>query len=175
MISEWPKYSEGYNFAAEEDEMESIMAAIKAIRTLRSERNVPPSKRPHLIAVPDKVKTFTDGIPFLKKLAYAGEVEITGTVPPNSGEMAGAVTEDAKLYIPMAELVDVEKELERINRELKKAEENYVKIEAKLQSEGFIAKAPEAVVNAEKDKAEKLKALIENLKDSAANLAKLSS
>ncbi len=175
MISEWPKYSESFNFAAEESEMESIMAAIKAVRALRSERNVPPSKRPHLIAVTDKAKTFTDGIPFLKKLAYAGEVEITNTVPANSGEMAGAVTEDAKLYIPMAELVDVEKELERINRELKKAEENYSKIEAKLNSEGFISKAPEAVVNAEKDKAEKLRALIENLKDSAANLTKLSS
>jgi valyl-tRNA synthetase len=68
MIAQWPKYSEDMNFTKEEAEMESIMAAIKAIRTLRSERNVPPSKRPHLIAVTDKTATFTVGIPFLKKL-----------------------------------------------------------------------------------------------------------
>ena len=91
-------------------------------------------------------------------------------MPENAGEMVAAITNDAKLYMPLAELLDVAKEIERINKELKKAQTDYDRINGKLSNEGFLAKAPEQVVAAEREKAAKLSALIENLTASIKNL-----
>ncbi len=170
ITSAWPVYKSEHEFAKEEAEMEIVMSAIKAVRTLRAEKNVPPSKKPHLYVETDKLSAFEDGIPFLKKLAYASEVSVSADMPANAGEMAAAITTDAKLYMPLAELVDIAKELERINKELKKAQTDYDRINGKLSNEGFIAKAPEQVVAAEREKAAKLTALIENLAASIKNL-----
>ncbi|MDD6189935.1 MAG: valine--tRNA ligase [Clostridiales bacterium] len=170
ITSKWPVYKPEHDFAREEAEMEIVMSAIKAVRALRAEKNVPPSKKPHLYVETEKTSAFEDGIPFLKKLAYASEVTVSNAMPENAGEMATAVTTDAKLYMPLAELVDVAKELERINKELKKAQTDYDRINGKLSNEGFLAKAPEQVVAAEREKAAKLTALIENLTASIKNL-----
>ena len=170
ITSAWPVYKPEHDFAQEEAEMESIMSAIKAVRTIRAEKNVPPSKKPHLYVETEKTDAFQSGIPFLKKLAYASEVSVSTAMPENAGEMVAAITNDAKLYMPLAELLDVAKEIERINKELKKAQTDYDRINGKLSNEGFLAKAPEQVVAAEREKAAKLSALIENLTASIKNL-----
>ena len=170
ITSAWPVYKPEHDFAQEEAEMECIMSAISAVRTIRSEKNVPPSKKPHLYVETDKIEAFETGVPFLKKLAYASEVTVSSATPVNAGEMVAAITTDAKLYMPLAELLDVAKEIERINKELKKAQTDYDRINGKLSNEGFLAKAPEQVVAAEREKAAKLNALIENLTASIKNL-----
>ena len=116
--------------------------------------------------VTDKRDCFTDGVPFLKKLAGAGEVRITDQSPAEAEGMAVAITEDARIFIPLAELVDVEAELKRITKELQKAESDLERMEAKLKNEAFLSKAPANVVAAEKERGEKLKALAENLRAS---------
>ena len=139
------------------------MSAIKAVRSRRAEMNVPPSKKAHLTIVTDRMPVFEGGKNFLSKLAYAGEVTVTDIAPENVDGLVSVVTNEAKMYMPMAELVDLEKERARIEKELKKAQDDLVKTEAKLQNQNFVSRAPEAVVNVEREKVAKAKALIENL------------
>ncbi len=169
----WPEWEPAHCFDAEEAEMERIMAAIKAVRALRAEKNVPPSKRPSLTVATEKTESFLDGVPFLKKLAGAGEVRISREAPENTDGMAVAITEDARIFIPLAELVDVEAELKRIKKDLTKAEGDLERMEQKLSNQAFLAKAPENVVAAERERGEKLKALVENLRGSLQQLEAL--
>lgn len=173
MVSQWPAFDAALYYPDEEIEMESIMAAIKAVRALRTEKNVPPSKKPHMYVKTEKCDVFERGIPFLKKLAWAGDVKISDESPANAALMAIAVTADASLYMPLTELIDIEKELARIKKELIAAQENKQKLEAKLNNNDFLAKAPASVVAAERDKAEKLDSLITKLNESAHNLASM--
>ncbi len=173
MVERWPVCKDSLSFPAEEQDMETVMSAIKAVRALRAEKNVPPSKKTKLIIVSDKARIFASGEAFLKRLAYAGELVITNQMPDQIGEMAGAVTEEAKLFIPMSELVDLDRELERIHRELKKAEAEFLKLNQKLENPGFTAKAPQQIIETEKEKAAKLASLIENLKESEKQLSLL--
>ncbi|HHU05723.1 MAG TPA: valine--tRNA ligase [Clostridiales bacterium] len=166
MIENYPEFNEAIDFPEDEAKFEIIMNAIRAVRTRRAEMNVPPSKWPHLTIVTSKKDVFKAGLTYLSKLAFAGEVTITGTQPDVMEGLVGVITNDAKLYMPLAELVDIEKERERIQKELKTAAENLRRTESKLSNQGFLAKAPEEVVTAEKERAEKLRALIENLEDS---------
>jgi hypothetical protein len=123
-------------------------------------------KKPHLTIVTDKPAVFEAGRVYLSKLAYAGDLSVTNAAPENTDGMVAVITNDAKLYMPLAELVDLDKERERIVKEHKKAQEDLEKLNAKLSNEGFVSKAPAAVVNAERERVEKLKALIENLSES---------
>jgi valyl-tRNA synthetase len=173
ITSAWPTFDPAHDFAAEEAEMETVMAAIKAVRALRAEKNVPPSKKPHLFVETAKREAFEAGVPFLKKLAYAAEVTVSAAAPENAGEMAAAVTTDAKLYMPLAELVDVEKELARLRKELQKAENDHQRTAAKLTNEAFLSKAPAQVVAAEKEKVARLEALIANLRASVETMEKM--
>ena len=166
MIENYPEFNEAIDFPEDEAKFEIIMNAIRAVRARRAEMNVPPSKWPHLTIVTSKKDVFKAGLTYLSKLAFAGEVTITGTQPDVMEGLVGVITNDAKLYMPLAELVDIEKERERIQKELKTAAENLRRTESKLSNQGFLAKAPEEVVTAEKERAEKLRALIENLEDS---------
>lgn len=175
MIEQWPLYMRELNFPEEEADMEAIMKAIKAVRALRAEKNVPPSKKSHLVIVTDKGDMFRRGEAFIRRLAYASGIEVTDKAPENIAEMAGAVTEEARIFIPMAELVDIEKELTRIDKELEKAQDDLSKVNIKLQNPGFVGKAPEHVVNAEREKASKLQALIDNLRESRALLENMKS
>jgi valyl-tRNA synthetase len=166
MVEKYPVYSEQLAFPEDEANFESIMAAVRAVRARRAEMNVPPSKKPHLVIVTNKQAVFEAGRVYLSKLAYAGELSIT-TVPPEGADgMVSVVTNDAKLYMPLSELVDLDKERERVTKELKKAQDDLGKLEAKLNNPGFVSKAPEAVVSAERDRVEKLNALIGNLTES---------
>jgi len=166
MVEKYPEFSETIDFPEDEAKFEIIMNAIRAVRARRAEMNVPPSKRPHLTIVTGQKDVFEAGLTYLSKLAFAGDVTITDTQPGNMEGLVAVVTNDAKLYMPLAELVDIEKERERIQKELKTAVENLKRTESKLSNEGFLSKAPEAVVAAEKERAEKLRALIQNLEDS---------
>ena len=166
MICDYPEFTETLNFPEDEANFEIIMNAIRAVRSRRAEMNVPPSKKPRLIIVSPKADVFEKGTVYLSKLAYAGQVEIVTEVPADTEGMVNVVTDEARMFMPLAELVDLDKERERINREIGKAEADLAKIEGKLNNEKFISKAPENVVAAEREKAAKARTLIENLKNS---------
>ena len=173
IVAQWPQFREELAFKAECDMMESVMEAIRAIRNRRAEMNVPPSKKAALFALTGKPQVFVEGEGFLQRLAYADTVTLLNNEPENLDGMVTITTADAKLYIPMGQLVDVAKELDRIRKELDKARKNLASIEAKLSNENFTARAPENVVNAEREKAQKARELIKQLEQSEAALAKL--
>ena len=173
IVASWPRYNESLAFKSECALMESVMEAIRAIRNRRAEMNVPPSKKAALYVLTSKPQVFTEGEGFLQRLAYADAVTILDKEPENLDGMVTITTADAKLYIPMGQLVDVTKELERIEKELEKARKNLAGIEGKLSNEKFVGRAPEAVVNAEREKAAKARDLIAQLEESAAALRKL--
>ena len=171
MIQSYPEYSDALSFPEDETAFEMIMSAIKAVRSRRAEMNVPPSRKPHLRIVTEKKDVFENGIVYLSKLAFAGAVEITDTDPESLDGMVSVVTDEAKLFMPMAELVDLEKERARIQKELDKAKKELDRLNGKLSNAKFIEKAPENVVAAEREKAEKMQALIENLMDGLQQLS----
>ena len=170
MIQAYPEFSEDRCWPEDETAFEMIMNAVRAVRSRRAEMNVPPSKKPSLTIVTDRADVFEQGRVYLSKLAYAGDVEITAAAPADTQGMVGVVTDDARLYMPMAELVDLDKERERIEKELDKARDNLKRIEGKLANEKFVANAPAAVVDAERERAAKARTLIDNLVNSLAAL-----
>ncbi len=169
IIADYPAYSEALAFPGDEADFESIMNAVKAIRSRRAEMNVPPSKRPHLIVATEKADVFGKSAIYMANLAYAGEMTVTPQPPADTAGMVTVVTEDAKLYMPMAELVDLAAERARIEKELAKARKDIENQEKKLANESFISRAPERVVAAERDKLEKAKSLAANLEESLKN------
>ena len=173
IVAKWPEYSTNLEFKAEENLMESVMNAIRVIRNRRAEMNVQPSKKAALFVLTSKPQVFAEGEGFIQRLAYADAVTIRDKEPENIDGMVCCTTADAKLYIPMGQLVDVAKELDRVAKELEKARKNLASLEAKLSNEKFVSRSPEAVVNAEKEKAAKAKDLITQLEESEAALKKL--
>ena len=166
--AQWPVYRPEFDFRAEEQAMEAVKDAISAVRARRAEMNVPPSKKAQMIIVSDHAEVYRLGEHFIKRMAYASEITVTDAAPTDLTGLVTVVTHGANVYLPLAELVDLEKELERIAKEREKAAENLARIEQKLSNEKFVSKAPEAVVNAEREKAEKARALIAKLDESAA-------
>ena len=173
IVAKWPEYSEKLAFKEEESHMESVMNAIRSIRNRRAEMNVPPSKKAALYVLTSKPQVFTEGEGFIQRLAYADSVTILDSEPENLNGMVTCATADAKLYIPMGQLVDIAKELERITKELEKARKNLAGLEGKLSNENFVSRAPEAVVNAERAKAQKARDLIASLEQSLAAMQAL--
>ena len=171
MLSDWPVYSEAHAFPAEEAAMESIMDAIRAIRARRAEMNVPPSRKVQLTVATAQTDIFTAGAPFFRRLASASEVHVTAEAPAAQG-MVEVITHAARVLMPLAELVDVQQELERIAKEKAKAEGHLKSIEAKLNNEAFTSKAPANIVQNQRDQAEKLRALIAQLERSAQEMGK---
>ena len=173
IVAQWPVSSEELNFATEEAHMESVMNAIRAIRNRRAEMNVPPSKKATLYVLTSTPQVFAQGEGFIQRLAYADKVELLEKEPENLKGLVTCATADAKLYIPMGQLVDIAKEQERIGKELEKARKNLASLNGKLSNENFISRAPEAVVNAEREKAKKAADLIAALEESLAALQSL--
>ena len=173
IVAKWPEYSEALAFKAEESQMESVMSAIRAIRNRRTEMNVPPSKKAELFVLTAKPQIFQEGEGFLQRLAYADMVTLLDAEPADLNGLVTITTADAKLYIPMGQLVDVAKEVERITKELEKNKKFLASLESKLSNEKFVARAPEAVVAAEKEKAAKTADLIAQLEESLAAMQKL--
>ena len=173
IVAKWPEYSADLAFKAEEAQMESVMSAIRAIRNRRTEMNVPPSKKAALYVLTSKPQVFTEGEGFLQRLAYADVVTLLNAEPENLDGMVTITTADAKLYIPMGQLVDVAKEIERISKELEKNKKFLASLNGKLSNEKFISRAPEAVVAAEREKAAKTADLITQLEQSLAAMQKM--
>ena len=145
------------------------MAALKAVRNQRSEMNIPPSKRAKVMIVTDKKDVFSQGTAFFEKLAGASEVvfaDNTDDIPKNA---VSCVVEAAQIFMPLDDLVDREKELARLTKEKENLESEIKRVESKLSNQGFIAKAPEKVVEEERKKGEKYKEMLDKVLESMKN------
>ncbi len=172
MVARYPEFDPALSFPTDEENFEMVMTVIKAVRARRSEMNVPPSKKAHLIIATDKKAAFEAGRSYICKLAFASEVTVADSDSTGGDGTVSLATDNARMFMPLAELVDLDKERERINKELANAVKQFEGQIAKLANEKFVSRAPEAVVNAEREKKAKLEALIENLKLSLKNLGK---
>ena len=170
MISDWPVYKEEFDFSVEEQEMDRIMEAVRAIRNRRAEMNVPPSKKAKYFIATAYKDTFEKAGIFMQRLASCSEAEVG-----DSFEIDGAVcivTADAKIYIPLGELVDFEQEIARLNKEKEKVLKDLEFIDKKLNNENFVAKAPKAVVDGQREAAQKLRDKIAMIDESIAKFKK---
>ena len=169
MISSFPVYDETLCDEAAEEKMRVIMEAIKGVRNIRNKMNVPPSKKAKLYIVTGDEEIFALGRVFFEKLASAQEVDI---VPNKDGIPENAVSvvvDKAEIFIPFDELVDREKEIERLSKEKTKLEGEIKRVESKLGNKGFVDKAPASVVEEEKQKGIKYKEMLEKVLEALKN------
>ncbi|APC78691.1 valine--tRNA ligase [Clostridium botulinum] len=172
VISKWPEYEESLNDEKSEKDMEYIIEAIKSIRNVRTEMNVPPSRKAKLmiyLTENEAEGSFKEGEVYFQKLASASEVSFLEN-KEISDKNVSVVTRGAEIFIPLLELVDIEKELERLNKEKEKLEKEIDRVEKKLANEKFVSKAPESVVNEEREKGEKYKAMLKSVLESLESL-----
>ena len=175
MISSWPVYREEYNFAKEEAAIEAIKEAVRNIRNVRAEMNVAPSKKAKVFVVTDneEVKNiFENGKVFFATLGYASEVVIQADKAGIDDDAVSTVIHNAVIYMPFAELVDIEKEIERLKKEEERLNGELKRVNGMLSNERFISKAPEAKINEEKAKLEKYTQMMEQVKERLAQLQK---
>jgi len=168
MISRWPEYKEEWDFAAEETAIETIKEAVRGIRNVRSSMNVPPSKKATVYVVSEKQeirKIFEDGKLFFGVLGYAGEVLVQENREGIADDAVSAVISDAVIYMPFAELVDISKEIERLEKEKQRLEKELARVNGMLNNEKFISKAPEAKIKEEKEKQAKYAQMMEQVKE----------
>ncbi len=174
MKTAWPEYDAAHAFPTEEEAMEEIMDAIRAIRGRRAEMNVAPGRKVQLTIAAVHPEVFTAGAPFFQRLAGASEVHVIPAAQAGSSDemnrqgMVEVITHAARAFMPLAELVDIAQELERIAKEKAKAQGHLKGIEAKLNNEAFTSKAPAHIVQNQRDQAEKLRSLIAQLEQSEA-------
>ena len=169
IVAEWPQYDESLDFRAECGAMERVIAAIRALRNVRAQMNVPPSKKAKLYVVSEYADSFNaDTAVFFTKLASASEVVLVDAYDADGS--VSVVSEGAKLYIPMAEIVDLEKERARLEKEKENAEKEIARVNGKLSNASFTDKAPAAVVEAERAKLAKYTEMLANVKDMLAKL-----
>ena len=175
MISKWPEYTEEWNFKEAEEAVEMIKEAVRGIRNVRTEMNVPPSKKAKVFVVSANEKVtgiFEHSKVFFQTLAYASEV-VTQNNKDGIGEDAvSAVIPEAVIYMPFAELVDIEKEIERLKKEEERLTKELARVNGMLNNEKFVSKAPEAKIQEEKDKLTKYTQMMEQVKERLDNLTK---
>ena len=163
MLSKWPVFEQKYNFEKEEKAIELIKTAVKNIRNIRTEMNVAVSKRIKTFVVSDKEevrKIFEEGKVFFASLARASEVIIQSDKSGISEDAVCAAVQNGMIYMPFAELVDIEKEKQRLSREKERLVKEVDRVVKKLSNQGFVSKAPEKVIDEEKAKEEKYRALL---------------
>ena len=149
MVSRWPEFDEALVFAEEEREFERIIKAIRAVRMRRAEMNVAPSKKAKVCIDTVYTDTFQGGAVFFERLASASSTEVgTGLRLDNA---LTVITDDAKIYIPLGELIDFEAERARLQKERESVLKDIAFVEAKLNNSGFVSKAPEKVVAAQRE------------------------
>lgn len=171
VISAWPTYREEAENKEAEENMNYIIEAIKALRNVRTEMNVPPSRKAKVtIFAVEGRKAFEEGKVYFEKLASASEVAITESKDEIPDNTVSALTKGAEMYMPLLDLVDVEKELERLNKEKEKFQKEIERVEKKLSNEKFTSKAPEAVVNEEREKGKKYKEMYDAVLERINNL-----
>ena len=163
MISNWPVYKEEWNFQVEEEEISLIKEAVRSIRNVRSEMNVPPSRKAQVFVVSENEKVldiFNRGKVFFATLASASEVVMQKDKAGIDEDAVSAVIPETVLYMPLAELVDFEKEIERLTKEKAKLQSEVDRVVKKLSNEGFVAKAPAKLIEEEKAKQAKYEAML---------------
>ncbi|MBQ2634212.1 MAG: valine--tRNA ligase [Oscillospiraceae bacterium] len=170
IVEAYPVYDPALAFPGEAADFELVMEAIRAVRARRAEMNVPPSRKSHLIIATDRPAAFELGQAYIRKLAYAEAVSVRTEAPEDTGGTVSVVTGNARMFMPMADLVDLEAERARLGKALANAEKGLQAQHAKLANPNFVSRAPEKVVNAEREKQANLEALIANLKESLARL-----
>ena len=175
MVSSWPVYREAWNFPKEEKDIETIKEAVRGIRNVRTQMNVPPSRKAKVYVVSgdgDIRGTFAEGKLFFASLAYASEVEIREDKQGIEDDAVSVVIAGATLYIPFAELVDIAQETERLKKEEKRLQGELARVNGMLNNEKFISKAPESKIAEEKEKLEKYTQMMEQVKQRLEQLAK---
>lgn len=173
MISSWPVWCSEWNFAAEEKEVEAIKEAVRAIRNVRSSMNVPPSKKATVFVVSEKEevrKFFEDGKVFFATLGYASEVLIQADKKGIGEDAVSAVIHEAVIYMPFAELVDIEKEIERLKKEEERLTKELARVNGMLGNEKFVSRAPAAKIEEEKAKLAKYTDMMNQVKERLAQL-----
>ena len=173
MISRWPEYSEDKNYPKEEKDIEIIKEAVRGIRNIRTEMNVAPSKKATVYVVSEDEgirRTFEEGKLFFATLSYASEVLVQKDKTGIADDAVSVMIAGAALYIPFAELVDIQAEIERLEKEEKRLAGEIARCEGMLKNEKFISKAPEAKVAEEKEKLAKYTNLAEQVKARLAQL-----
>jgi len=173
MISSFPKFDEALSFEAEEKQMEIIMSAISAIRNRRAEMNVPPSKKAKIIVVTQKPELFQQGTSFFEKLASASTAVVQTDKSDIDANAVNIVVDSAEIFLPLEELVDKAKEIERLEKEKKQLEGEIKRVEGKLNNEGFVAKAPAKVIEEEREKGIKYRAMLDKVLESLKALENL--
>ena len=175
MVSEWPVFEEEFDFKAEENEVEMIKNAVRNIRNLRADMNVPPSKKASVYVVSEKEevrRVFEDSKVFFATLGYASEVHVQADKAGIAEDAVSTVIPDAVIYMPFAELVDVEKEIARLEKEAGRLEGEIKRAKGMLSNERFVSKAPAAKVEAEKEKLEKYTAMAAQVAERLSQLKK---
>ena len=175
MVSDWPVFEEAFDFKAEENEVEIIKNAVRNIRNLRADMNVPPSKKASVYVASEKEevrKVFEDSRVFFATLGYASEVHVQADKAGIADDAVSTVIPDAVIYMPFAELVDVEKEIARLEKEAKRLEGEIKRAKGMLSNEKFISKAPAAKVEAEKEKLEKYTSMAAQVAERLSQLKK---
>ena len=163
IVSSWPVYQEADEFKSEEEKMDIIINAIRNLRNLRAEMNVPPSRKAKLLVVSNSATkaVIKEGENYFTALASASEVSYMDNEDLVPEDAVSVVLDGAKLFIPMDELVDFEKELERLTKEKDKLESEIKRVVGKLNNQGFLAKAPQALVDEEKAKQDKFEQMLD--------------
>ncbi len=175
MISKWPEYQEEWSFEADEFAVEIMKGAVRNIRNLRAEMNVAPSKKAKVFVVSEKEEirnVFENGRVFFETLAYASEVFVQEDKAGIDDDAVSTVIPDAVIYMPFAELVDIAKELERLEKEEKKLIGEVKRVEGMLSNERFMSKAPQAKIDEEKEKLVKYTSMLEQVRERLAQLKK---
>ena len=175
MVSEWPVFTEEWNFAADERAVDAIKDAVRGIRNLRAEMNVPNSKKATVYVVSEKEEVrniFEDAKVFFATLGFASEVLVQADKTGIADDAVSAVIQDAVVYMPFAELVDIEKEVERLSKEQKKLQGEIKRCEGMLNNPNFVGKAPAAKIEEEKAKLEKYKGMLATVEERLSQLGK---
>ena len=175
MISAWPEFKEEWSFQKEEAEVELIKEAVRSIRNVRSSMNVPPSKKAHVIVVSEKPEVrgvFEGSKAFFGTLSYASQVTVQEDKSGIGEDAVSALIPDAAVYMPFAELVDLEKEIERLKKEEERLTKELARVNGMLSNEKFISKAPQSKIDEEKEKLEKYTQMMNQVKEHLATLVK---
>ena len=173
MVSDWPVYSQLKSFPEEEKQIEKIKEAVSGIRNIRGEMNVPPSRKAKVFVVSedDSVRAnFEDNLSFFATLGLAGEVVIQSDKTGIEDNAVSVVIENATIYMPFADLVDIEKEKERLQKEEKRLVGELARSEKMLSNPGFTSKAPKEKIEEEKVKQEKYKSMLDQVRSRLENL-----
>ena len=175
MVSKWPEFTEEWNFEADENAVEMIKEAVRSIRNVRAEMNVPPSKKAKVFVVSEQEavrNVFENGKVFFATLGYASEVTVQQDKAGIDDDAVSAVIPKAVIYMPFAELVDIEKEIERLKKEEARLTKELARVNGMLSNEKFVSKAPASKIEEEKGKLKKYSEMMEQVKERLAHLEK---